>query len=583
MKRTLILLTALAVLAAGLSAQNAEDTKFKKYEDALWDTYFRFFPTAGTLAGYAKFGERLEDLSTGAIEKFHDSLDALNGELVTKIDRTKLSPDMQLEHEMLVDFLDLEFVKFEMLLPWEYNPLFYNQLFVDSIRGLLVRGSAPLDARVKSATERAKQLPGLIKRAKENLKTPPQIYTETALKQVPAIIDFYRTEVPTLTGGAAGQAALLTEAGKVVAALEEYRGFLQTELLPKSTGNFRIGDQAHLRILRMTAQTSQTMEDYIARARADKNNIRREMAIVILPLYPLMYPKVSMDQVVAQRGDEGAKNYFIQGVFDKTKNEHATKENFAAQVAASAARVKDFLTQNQLVDLPADSLPIEPMPPSMRGISWFLLDKPGAFEPGGSLAFYLAPFPEDMPADQVNLILEEYNNYYLDFFTAQNVYPGTFVPTVVTRRDPSIIKRLAPNRALLQGWPVMLQDTLVYSGYGNYNLRMRLCQLKNLLKMAIAFEMDLNIHQGGISKEDATNYMIRSGFMTTAEAERLWNHIILNPGEMSLTYIGYQEILDMAKDYQKLKGDQYSQKEFLQKVLSFGAIPLRTLKTKMAQ
>jgi len=77
--------------------------------------------------------------------------------------------------------------------------------------------------------------------------------------------------------------------------------------------------------------------------------------------------------------------------------------------------------------------------------------------------------------------------------------------------------------------------------------------------------------------------MVRSGFMTTAEAERLWNHIILNPGELSLTYIGYQELLDMAKDYQKLKGEQYSQKEFLQKVLSFGAIPLRTLKTRMAQ
>ncbi len=93
MKRTLTVLTVLAVLAAGLAAQNAEDTKFKKYQEALWDTYFRFFPTAGTMAGYAKFGERLEDLSEGAIEKFHDSLDTLNGELVTRVDRTKLSPD----------------------------------------------------------------------------------------------------------------------------------------------------------------------------------------------------------------------------------------------------------------------------------------------------------------------------------------------------------------------------------------------------------------------------------------------------------------------------------------------------------
>ena len=33
----------------------------------------------------------------------------------------------------------------------------------------------------------------------------------------------------------------------------------------------------------------------------------------------------------------------------------------------------------------------------------------------------------------------------------------------------------------------------------------------------------------------------------------------------------------------KLKGDQFSQKEFLQKRVSFGAVPLRTLKTKILQ
>jgi uncharacterized protein (DUF885 family) len=71
--------------------------------------------------------------------------------------------------------------------------------------------------------------------------------------------------------------------------------------------------------------------------------------------------------------------------------------------------------------------------------------------------------------------------------------------------------------------------------------------------------------------------------MTQAEAERHWDFIVLNPGESSLPYIGYQEILDLEQDYRKLKGNAFSQKEFLQKLLSYGAIPLRTLKTKIAQ
>jgi hypothetical protein len=39
----------------------------------------------------------------------------------------------------------------------------------------------------------------------------------------------------------------------------------------------------------------------------------------------------------------------------------------------------------------------------------------------------------------------------------------------------------------------------------------------------------------------------------------------------------------MEKDYKKLKGEAFSQKEFLQKLLSFGGLPIRHLKTKMSQ
>jgi uncharacterized protein (DUF885 family) len=93
----------------------------------------------------------------------------------------------------------------------------------------------------------------------------------------------------------------------------------------------------------------------------------------------------------------------------------------------------------------------------------------------------------------------------------------------------------------------------------------------------------MNVHEGTYAKEKVMDYMVRGGFMTQAEAERRWNQIVTNPGEASLAYIGYQEILDLEKDYAKLKGSAFSQKEFLQKILSYGAIPIRTLKTKLAQ
>jgi len=141
----------------------------------------------------------------------------------------------------------------------------------------------------------------------------------------------------------------------------------------------------------------------------------------------------------------------------------------------------------------------------------------------------------------------------------------------------------AANQGLLKGWPIFLEDLFMESGYGNYDLRMRLNQLKLQLKTVIDFQMDINVHEGTWTKEKVVEYMTVRGFMTKAEAERRWNQIVLSPCEGALPYIGYQEILDMEKDQRKLKGEAFNVKDFLQKLVSHGAIPLRALKTRIAQ
>jgi uncharacterized protein (DUF885 family) len=123
----------------------------------------------------------------------------------------------------------------------------------------------------------------------------------------------------------------------------------------------------------------------------------------------------------------------------------------------------------------------------------------------------------------------------------------------------------------------------IYAGYNSYDLRQRLSELKLKLRALIDFQLDVNVHEGSYTKEQAIRLMTTTGFKTPAEAERKWNTIVLNPAQVSYPYIGYQEILDMEKDYKNLQKDAFSQKEFLQKLVSFGPLPLRILKTKIAQ
>jgi uncharacterized protein (DUF885 family) len=145
------------------------------------------------------------------------------------------------------------------------------------------------------------------------------------------------------------------------------------------------------------------------------------------------------------------------------------------------------------------------------------------------------------------------------------------------------VQKLHPSLPIIKGWPVFIEEMMIYAGWGNYVLKFRLYQLKLKLKTVIDFVLDIQIHQGTMSKEDAIAYMTRVGFQTEAEAEGNWDRIALNPGDAAYAYVGYQEFLDMKKAYKQKMGDSYNQKEFLSKLLSYGAIPIRHLKKKIME
>jgi len=139
------------------------------------------------------------------------------------------------------------------------------------------------------------------------------------------------------------------------------------------------------------------------------------------------------------------------------------------------------------------------------------------------------------------------------------------------------------NKPLLAGWSLMLGDVMVKAGFRNYDIRVRLNQLKHMLRAPIDFIVEYQIHESNMAKDQAIGYLTRVGLRTEAEAERTFNEITLNPGAAAYPYVGYQELIDMHNQYKGLKGDGYSFKAFMNDVLSFGPIPIRNLKVKLVQ
>ena len=586
MKKTRLTVLSLIVIfllfsLGNLFAQNNEDSKFQKLLENYLDEYWKFYPTAATLAGYYKYNDKLEDPSSGNVDRRDETLKKFNGDMI-KIDRSKLSAENQQALNILFDQLDLEFVKLENTIPWEYNPLFYNEIIINSVQALLTKDFAPIDTRIKSATERVKLIPGLIKRAKSDLKTPAQAYTEAAIKQIGHIIDFYRNDVAGLIASAsdANKQLFLAEVNRLIPVLEDYRQYLKSDLLPKSTGNFRLQD-AHRRMIQRLSGAALSQEELISRATREVKDIRNEMLTVCYPLHKIMYPDVDIDKL--QGEPDTLINRIVKDIFDKIKTFHPTAENFVPEVVASADRLKKFGQDTKLFPIPTENLNLKPMPPYFSGLSFTRLVGPGAYDNHGSYSLEIMSIPSDWSPEKIQGFLEEYNNFELEVMAAQYVFPGTFVPLVSTRKSGSLMTKLFPNMALTLGWPLYLEENLITSGYGDYDLRLRLAQLKMMLKNVMDFIIDLNIHQGTMTKDQVMRYLTVTGFQSEAEAERKWDYLVLNPGMGALPYIGLQEILDLEKDVQRTKGQAFNKAEFITKLISNSALPPSLLRNLVTQ
>ena len=564
------------------SQQNAEDAKFAKTFEAYMDAYWKFFPTAGTLAGYYKYNDKLESLVESDIEEYLNGVDKVSADLVKKISRDKLSPDGQIDFDLLRDMIELNLLRLEKIVPQQLNPLYYNEIFLESLRSLLTKEFAPLDARLKSATERAKAIPGLVKSAKEELKTPPKEYTEEAIRRFPAILDFYKIEIPKLieSAGTEVKSKFQAEWGKVVLALEDYQRFLQGDLLAKSTGNFRLGE-AHQRIFQLTSGGMIMLNELGARATADAKNLRREMFLACSSYYKIMDPKFDLENLPANITQDQLFNNVIPHVLNMIKSSQPTKEEWLNKIKASVEDVKGFIAKEGLFDVPETMPAIETTPPLDRNGMLAKLVMPIPYDRGGSYTVRIDPYMDGLPPDQSSSFLDQYTNYLIPYWTIRNVYPGSFVPTAFTMKDASLIRKLMANQALLQGWPLYVQDMFVYSGFNFYDMKQRIMELKLKLEALMDFQIDVSVHEGSTTKEQAIRLMTVNGFQSQAEAERKWNSIVLYPNEASYAYIGYQTILDIEKDYKNVKGEAFSKKEFLKKLVSFGPLPMRVLKTKI--
>ena len=244
MKRLVIVLL-LGVAAPSFlgAADNAEDAKLAAFFQKYLDEEFRQRPLLATQLGDHRFDHLLDDLSPKAraawVERTRQTLAALPREVAYD----RLSRSGQIDFEIFRHHLTRDLWLAENTRPFEHDPRVYNEYISDSTFLLLTQSTEPKATNVKNCVARMGQIPRVVAAARENLKEPPRVFVETAIRQNRGAIAYYEQGIFQLAGETPQLSELGPAAKPVIAVLKEYQKFLEEDLRPRAKGEWRIGKE----------------------------------------------------------------------------------------------------------------------------------------------------------------------------------------------------------------------------------------------------------------------------------------------------------------------------------------------------
>jgi uncharacterized protein (DUF885 family) len=560
---------ALAAVAFGQEADARLESFFKEY---LTD-YFRLRPVEATQLGDHRFDAQLEDLTAESRTRWLEQTRKALADLPVKVDYQKLSRAGQLDFDILRHSLEADIWLTENTHPFEEDPRVYNGYTSDSIYLLLTQSTLPLETNVANCISRMAQIPKVVAAARRNLKNPPRVHTETALKQNRGAIGFYESDIFEFAGKTEQLAALKAAAAPVVACLKDYQEFLEKDLLPRANGEWRLGRDKFERKLDLQLNAGLTAAQVLADAEAEFTRVENEMYVVARQLWSRYFERQPLPP-----DDRDGRRSTVERVLGAVAKEHCRADELTSEMKQRVDRLKQFITANDILRLPdPDHCQVIEMPEFKRGNSTAYMEAPAPLDPNGTGHLAVSPPPKDWDAQRVNSYLEEYNSRMLDILAIHEGYPGHSVQLEYMNRNPSLIRRVLQSGVYIEGWAVYTEQMMLDQGYGQGDLALRLSQFKFYLRAVGNALLDHKMHCDNISDGEALTFLTQHCFQSEGEARLKIIRAKQSSCQLSTYFVGRMAHYRLRQQIERELGDKFVLGRYHEAVLEPAAVPVKYL------
>jgi uncharacterized protein (DUF885 family) len=352
----------LLISAPSAVAAPSADTAFETLARAFIEDYLRTNPEQATQLGDHRYDDRLTDYRPAAIAAQADMLRRYRADLA-KIESRALTGPNRIDARVLALEIDAMIFNLTEERPHEWNPLSYNESLANSVYGFVSREFAPAEQRLRSALRRLEAMPGVIEQIKANLKNPPRVHTETAIQQTTGAITLVRSGLDPLFAQAPSMKPLLAPAQeKAIAALTGYKTWLEKDLLPRATGEFRIGAERFRKKLRFALDSDLSPEEILSRAERELVTTTDALYATAKPLYQKYFPN-------ADAATLANRPVVIRAVLDRLAEKAPNDDTVVERAKEITAAATAFTRERDLVTVPDTPLKVIVLPEFQRGVA----------------------------------------------------------------------------------------------------------------------------------------------------------------------------------------------------------------------
>lgn len=220
--------------------------------------------------------------------------------------------------------------------------------------------------------------------------------------------------------------------------------------------------------------------------------------------------------------------------------------------------------------------------PSSASVNVQVKYVPKALEEILSPAFYLIPSIDNYTENTI-YINQAHNLADINLFTtlAHEGYPGhLYQTTYFANTDPDPIRSVLNFSGYVEGWATYAEMCSYYISSLEKPYA-TLLQKNNSIILGLYAMADIGIHYDGWSANDTVKFFASYGINDETVVQEIYEYIVGDPANYLTYYVGYAEMLELKKESIEREGDNFSQKDFHQRILEIGPAPFEVIRKHM--